>query len=114
MEPIAAEGVGYVSHPYPHKRSQPFEPKWEENFGFAAGRYPVFVTEFGFTLGKETMAENGEYGRAIIAYLEGKGIGWMAWVFDPEWTPRLITSWSTFQLTEGGEFFRKALQGDTR
>lgn len=112
IEPIAAEGIGYVTHPYPHKRTPPYEPKWDEDFGFAAERYPVVATEFGFTLGKEGMSDNREYGKAIIAYLEGKHISWIGWVFDPLWRPSLITSWDSFELTEGGEFFKQALQGN--
>jgi hypothetical protein len=111
IEPIEAQGIGYVTHPYPHKRTKPYEPKWEENFGFAASRFPVMATEFGFTLGKEGMAENGDYGKAIINYLEGKGIGWIAWVFDPEWYPSMFKSWDTYKLTESGEFFKQAMQG---
>ncbi|HLP16635.1 MAG TPA: cellulase family glycosylhydrolase [Bacteroidota bacterium] len=109
IEPIRAERIGYITHPYPHKRTKPYEPKWEENFGFAASRYPIVATEIGFTLGKEGMAENGEYGKAIIAYLDAKGISWAAWVFDPEWYPRMFESWDTYKLTEGGEFFKTAL-----
>ncbi|MDZ7292209.1 MAG: glycoside hydrolase family 5 protein [candidate division KSB1 bacterium] len=111
INPVEAEGIGYVTHPYPHKRTKPWEPKWEENFGFAAGRFPILATEIGFTLGKSTLAENGEYGKAIISYLENKGIGWVGWVFDPEWHPALFESWDTYKLTESGEFFKQALQG---
>ncbi len=110
IEPIDAEGIGYVSHPYPHKRTKPYEPKWDENFGFAAARYPVVVTEFGFVLGKGDRASNGEYGDAIIKYMESKGISWVAWIFDPDWHPRLLESWDTYALTESGEFFRDALR----
>jgi hypothetical protein len=111
INPVEAEGVGYVTHPYPHKRGKPWEPKWEEDFGFAADQFPILATEIGFTLGKEGLAENGEYGMAILRYLEGRGIGWVAWVFDPEWTPSMITSWDTYSLTECGKFFQEAMQG---
>jgi hypothetical protein len=111
IEPIAAEGIGYVTHPYPHKREPPYEPKWDEDFGFAAARYPVVCTEFGFVLGKEGMADNGAYGRAIIPYLEERGISWMAWVFDADWYPRMLQSADGYALTECGEFFRQALHG---
>ena len=47
LNPIAAEGIGYTTHPYANKRPQPWEPKWEEDFGFAAAKYPVIATEFG-------------------------------------------------------------------
>jgi hypothetical protein len=35
----------------------------------------------------------------------------MTWIFDPDWYPRLIESWSPFKLTESGEFFKQAMQG---
>ncbi len=113
IEPIEAEGIGYVTHPYPHKRLKPYEPKWDEDFGFAAGRYPMVATEFGFVLGRAGMAENGEYGKAIIKYLESNGISWICWVYDPEWYPRMLESWDTFKLTECGEFFKQAMQAKT-
>jgi len=110
INPVDAPGVAYVTHPYPHKRMPPWEPKWEENFGFAADRFPVIATEIGFTLGNEGTTDNGAYGAAIIAYLEGRGISWVGWVYDPEWSPAMLTSWETYGLTECGVFFRDALQ----
>ena len=109
-DPINAEGIGYVTHPYSNKRSQPWEPKWEENFGFAADKYPVVATEFGLG-GFPGQSNNDDYGNRIIDYLEGKGISWMCWVFDPEWGPRLLKSWQ-YDLTDGGNFFKKALHGE--
>ena len=111
IEPIQAEGIGYVTHPYAHKRKQPWEPKWEEDFGFAADKYPVVATEFGLSVPKGTIVKDGDYGKAIITYLEGRGISWLGWVFDPEWGPNLLVSWDTYELTGGGEFFKQALQG---
>ena len=108
IAPIDAEGVGYVTHPYSFKRQKPWEPKWDEDFGFAAGKYPVVATEFGFDL--RPGAAN-DYGPAIIKYLESRGISWMGWCFDPEWGPTLLTSWESYGLTPSGEFFKQALQG---
>jgi endoglucanase len=110
-EPINATGIGYVTHPYSNKRSQPWEPKWEENFGFAASRYPVVATEFGFG-GFPGQKDVDDYGNRIIKYLESKGISWMCWVFDPEWGPRMLKSWDTYELTESGAFFQKAMKGE--
>jgi endoglucanase len=45
--PINAVNIGCVTHPYSNKRSQPWDPKWEEGFGFAAATRPVVATEFG-------------------------------------------------------------------
>jgi hypothetical protein len=109
-EPIAAEGIAYSVHPYPHKRWPPYELKWEEDFGFATGKYPVVATEFGFILGDQGAEANLNYGNTIIKFFADKGISWITWVFDPDWYPRLINSWDTFKLTEGGEFFQQAMQ----
>lgn len=111
ISPIQAEGIGYVTHPYPFKRSKPWETKWDEDFGFAAGRYPVVATEFGFWVGGGANPQYADYGPTIVKYLESRGISWMAWVYDPEWEPQLITSWDTFAPTECGKFFIDALHG---
>jgi endoglucanase len=109
-DPINAEGIGYVTHPYAHKRSQPWETKWEEDFGFAANQYPVVATEFGFG-GFPGQKNDTTYGNSIIKYLEGKGISWVCWCFDPEWGPKLIESWQ-YDLTESGKFFKQAMKGE--
>ncbi|HVN48347.1 MAG TPA: cellulase family glycosylhydrolase, partial [Bacteroidota bacterium] len=107
IEPIQAAGIGYVTHPYQHKRKPPYEPKWEEDFGFAASEYPVVATEFGFI---ERGSATEEYKNAIVQYLERNGISWICWVFDPDWYPQLIESFDTFKLTGSGEFFQQALR----
>jgi aryl-phospho-beta-D-glucosidase BglC (GH1 family) len=111
LEPLDAQNIGYVTHPYPHKRTPPYEPKWEEDFGFAQNEYPVFATEFAFTLNHSSMAANNEYGNAIIKYLEGKGISWCWWVYDPEWHPTMFKSWDDYTLTDNGKFFELAAKG---
>jgi endoglucanase len=107
-EPIEAENIAYVTHPYAHKRSKPWEPKWEENFGFASSRYPIIATEIGFSTRKGTALKEDDYGNAIVNYLEGKGISWVAWCFDPQWGPTLLSSWD-YDLTGSGEFFKQAM-----
>lgn len=108
--PITYPGVAYVAHPYPQKRDQPWEEQWELDWGFVAQRYPVVATELGFmsadgpgahipVIGDET------YGEAVIDYFEERGISWVAWVFDPVWSPQLIESWN-FEPTRQGRFFR--------
>ena len=109
-DPVNAEGIGYVTHPYSNKRSQPWEPKWEEDFGFAADRYPVVASEFGLFTDPGTPGDE-DYGNRIIKYLEGRGISWMCWVYDPEWGPQLLKSWN-YDLTGKGVFFSKAMHGE--
>ncbi len=111
FDPVNATGIGYVTHPYGHKRTPPYEPKWEENFGFASAQFPVFATEFGFTLGDISTKDNIEYGKAIINYLENKGISWSWWVYDPDWYPQMIKAWDSDELTDNGKFFKDSVDG---
>jgi len=109
-EPINADNIAYVTHPYPFKRQEPWQPKWDEDFGFASNDYPIIATEIGFGLRTgETIGPN-HYGYQVTKYLEGRGISWTAWVFDPEWWPQLFKSWNTYELTPAGEFFKQAMQ----
>jgi hypothetical protein len=107
--PIRAERIGYATHPYPHKRSMPRIPKWEEDFGFAADRYPVIATEFGYSSRYGSKEANAGYGADIISYLESRNISWIVWCFDPDWGPSMISSWDTFELTDEGKFFSDAM-----
>jgi endoglucanase len=108
-DPIEREGIGYVTHPYAMKRPQPWPVKWELDFGFAANKYPVIATEIGFHLGEGEVIDENHYATVITNYLEGKGISWLAWVFDPDWGPPMIESWDTYKLTGCGEFFKEAM-----
>ncbi|MBI4916642.1 MAG: cellulase family glycosylhydrolase [Acidobacteria bacterium] len=111
--PVDAEGIGYVSHPYPMKAQQPWEQNWERDFGHVADTYPVFATEIGFMAATDPGAHvpvmsDEEYGRRITAYFAKKGISWTAWCFDPDWPPQLISDWSYTPTTQGA-FFRAVM-----
>ncbi|MFW6205941.1 MAG: glycoside hydrolase family 5 protein, partial [Gemmatimonadota bacterium] len=108
--PIELPGIAYVTHPYPQKREPPWEEKWQRDFGFLAERYPVIATELGFMSADLPGAHvpviaDETYGRAIIDFFEERGISWVAWVFDPQWSPQLIQDWD-FTPTVQGRFFR--------
>ena len=109
--PIDAPAVAYASHPYPQKREEPWEPKWEADWGHVAAKYPVFVTELGFDRnGSVPFVGTPRYGRAIVGYMEKKGMSWAAWCFDPDWGPTLIGDWS-FTPTEQGLLWKAAMLG---
>ncbi|MFT2010520.1 glycoside hydrolase family 5 protein [Pontibacter sp. 13R65] len=112
--PVRHLNVAYVTHPYPQKRSQPWEPKWEEDWGKVADHYPIVATEFGFVgagergehipvIGDETYAE------AIINYFDKKGVSYTVWCFDPSWSPAMIEDFN-FTPSRQGRFFKKVLQ----
>ncbi|MDB2687263.1 cellulase family glycosylhydrolase [Mariniblastus sp.] len=109
--PIDRPGIGYVTHPYPGKCKPPRESHWDEHFGFLTSRYPVFATEIGFSLDGNVVFKDQDrtYQKAILKYLDRKGISWCAWTFDPDWSPALIKSYQ-YGRTDSGTFFRRALQ----
>jgi hypothetical protein len=109
-DPIRADGIGYVTHPYPFKRTRPWEPKWEEDYAFVAERYPMIATEIGFGLKPGGTVGDDDYGNRITRFLEQRGISWMAWVFDPDWGPPMLRTYDGFVLNETGEFFKQAMQ----
>ena len=115
QEPIRRPNVAYVSHPYPMKRSEPWEEQWEQDFGFVADTYPVICTEIGFCLADEPGAHipvmsTDVYGEHITKYFEQKGISFTVWCFDVNWSPMLISDWD-FTPTTQGRFFKAYLQG---
>ena len=112
--PIDAEGIAYVSHPYPMKREKPWEPKWTADWGYVAKKYPVILTEIGFCGADERGAHvpvisDESYGDAITKYADETGISYTVWVFDPQWAPMLISDWK-FTPTRQGRYFKNALQ----
>lgn len=112
-DPIDAERVAYSVHPYPQKRWQPWEPQWEKDWGFAAERFPLVATEFGFMSADDRGAHqpciaDEDYGHRIIAFFEERGISWMPWVFDYDWVPALYSD-TAFTPTRQGVLFREKL-----
>jgi endoglucanase len=112
--PINADGIAYVSHPYPMKREKPWKEQWTKDWGFTAEKYPLFLTEIGFCGEDERGAHvpvisDESYGEAITTYCDERNISYSVWVFDPQWAPMLIDDWK-FTPTRQGRFFKKVLQ----
>lgn len=113
--PVDRKNVAYVTHPYPQKRNQPWEPQWEKDWGHVADHYPVMATEFGFMGADERGAHipcisDESYGEAIMDYFKRKGISYTIWCFDPHWGPTLISDWN-YTPSRQGRFFKKIMAG---
>ena len=113
-EPINAVGIAYVCHPYPMKRKKPWESQWTADWGFVSEKYPVILTEIGFSGADDKGAHvpvisDESYGDEITKYTAVKGISWVVWVFDPQWAPRLFTDWE-FNPSRQGIYFKNALK----
>ena len=114
-DPIHAPSIAYISHPYPEKREAPWEEKWEADWGYVADTYPVFLTEIGFALPHEEgvhIPVHGDevYGNALVNYTRDKGISWVVWCFDPDWSPYMFTD-CEYTPTRQGAFFKKVMSG---
>lgn len=112
--PINAEGIAYVSHPYPEKREKPWEDQWTADWGFVKEKYPLVLTEIGFCGPEDPGAHHPvisdeTYGDAITNYSDEKGISYVIWVFDPQWAPRLFEDWN-YKPSRHGKYFKKKLQ----
>ena len=112
--PINRDNIAYVSHPYPQKRPEPWQDKWEEDFGYVAKKFPLICTEIGFCLENERGAHipvisTERYGEQITKYFEERGISFTVWCFDPQWAPSLFSDWS-FTPTTQGAFFKNYMQ----
>lgn len=112
--PIEVEGIAYVSHPYPQKREKPWEKQWENDWGFVKEKYPLILTEIGFSGPEDPGAHipvisDESYGEAITNYSDKKEISYVVWVFDPQWAPRLFEDWN-YTPSRHGKYFKKKLQ----
>ncbi len=111
---IDAENIAYVSHPYPQKTEKPWEDKWTQTWGFIKEKYPLILTEIGFCDKDEPGAHvpvlgDESYGDAITNYCDSKGISYVIWVFDPNWSPMLFHGWD-YKPSRHGKYFKKKLQ----
>ncbi len=120
-DPLRRPGIAYVVHPYPQKASAtPLPPdeliaRWQETWGYVSETYPVVASELGWVRADgygahSPVIDDGRYGPLIVDYLEARGISWIAWAFDPEWSPVLITDWN-YTPSEQGRFFREVMRG---
>ncbi len=112
-QPIEAEGIAYVSHPYPQKRKKPWRDKWTVDWGFVKEKYPIILTEIGYCRKDDPGAHipvisDHSYGEAISAYVDNKNISYIVWVFDKNWSPQLFTD-DQFTPSYQGAFWKKKL-----
>lgn len=89
--PLEGKNIGYVMHLYPN-----YKPKsWDEAFGDAASKVPVFLSEWGWSVVDSSIdvirGTKEDYGVPLKDYLKARPqIGWTAWSYDPKCAPAML------------------------
>lgn len=96
--PFRGDNLAYVNHTYKGMeeswpRELGLEYDWEQVFGKAADKVPMFVTEFGWQADAEWefgKATTANFGQPIKDFLnERPNINWTVWTYDHYCSPRL-------------------------
>jgi len=96
--PFDGENLAYVNHTYKGMeeswpREMGLEYDWEQIFGKAADRVPMFVTEFGWQADSEWEFGKGttaNFGQPMKDFLNQRpNINWIVWTYDHYCSPRL-------------------------
>jgi len=101
-DPVRRPNVVYEIHPYPWVSDD-----WKDVVDQLLESYPVFVGEWAF--GDEHPATDSGYAQPLIDFCRDRGLGWTAWIWDHEWTPRMFQDRYQTELTEFGFTVRSAL-----
>lgn len=96
--PFRGENLAYVNHTYKGMeeswpRELGLEYDWEQVFGKAADRVPMFITEFGWQADSEWefgKATTANFGQPMKDFLNKRpNINWTVWTYDHYCSPRL-------------------------
>ena len=99
LYPFEGDNLAYVNHTYAGmEKSWPeelgLEYDWEQVFGKAADKVPLFITEFGWQADAEWefgKATTAEFGQPIKEFLNNRpNINWVVWTYDHYCSPRLV------------------------
>ena len=101
-DPVERANVVYEIHPYPWVGE-----RWKSVIDELSQTHPVIVGEWGFGDGHPATVQG--YAAPLVDYCDQRGLGWTAWVWDYQWTPRMFQTRGQEELTEFGLVVRDAL-----
>lgn len=115
-DPVRYTNIVYETHIYPPSASA-HGMSWDATHAGLTGKYPVFVTEWGFSPNviktHGMYGTDATYGAPLLQYMEAHGYSWTAWSWSP-WIgqPSMISSYKSgnYTKTEYGDFVYKAMQ----
>ncbi len=104
--PVNRSNVVYEIHPYPLK-----DDSWKNVVRTVSEKYPVFIGEWGFPeeYGGLLYGTRDDYGEPLVNIAKELNIGWTAWIWHHEWTPSILTSIETYDVTDFGALVKDSL-----
>jgi len=92
QNPVSGTNIGYVWPCYPLQgRGDP--GAWAAMLDGLEAVAPVVVTEWGFSPEATSEHYHGtaeSFGKPLIAFLDRRGLHWIAWCWHPEWGPPML------------------------
>jgi hypothetical protein len=87
-DPVDDPNVVYVTHIYPYHWDSDYL-YYTNSIAAAAAAHPVILGEWGFTTTTDTLLDGTitDYGEPLKEFVEGLGIGNIAWVASHDWQP---------------------------
>ena len=102
-DPVSDANVVYVSHIYPTHWLSSSNQYYRDTITAAAAAHPVIMGEWGFGSDPNDYITYGtisNYGEPIKEFIEGIGIGSIAWVASYNWGPPMFYSDWTLRVGE--------------
>ena len=108
--PVSDANVVYTTHIYPLHWLSSSNQYYRDNISNAAAHHPVILGEWGFTSDMNyddsshyhiVIGTQTNYGRPIKEFVEGLGVGSIAWCASYNWGPPMFYSNWTLRVGEG-------------
>ena len=104
--PVSDDNVVYISHIYPTHWLSSSNQYYRDSITAAAAAHPVIMGEWGFESSSDpnnyiTNGTISNYGQPLKEFVEGIGIGSIAWVASYDWGPPMFNTDWTLRCGEG-------------
>ncbi len=100
ISPLDGTNIVYVAHMYPLHWGNPFNRSQIQS---AAALVPVFMTEWGFQQGDNSILDGTitSYGAPFKQFVEKQKLSWTAWCASTSWQPTMFATDLSLNTGEG-------------
>ena len=107
-DPPTGGNLMYTAHVYPGNWNTTFQ----NQVTTAAGKAPVFMTEWGYQLNgsdQNLNTSSSSWGTNLESFADSNGLSWTAWIDDNGWTPPIFSDSNLTSLTDFGTLVKNWL-----